>query len=68
MIPGLGDGIKTVKSSATVFAIMYRASAKDYKVYVFSRKNKLEEGYSTKDRAKDQAEVMKKLGIGKDKV
>lgn len=44
---------------------MYREFVKDYKVYVFSRKNQLEEGYSTKDMAKDQAEVMKKLGISK---
>lgn len=34
-------------------------------MYVFSRKNQLEEGYSTKDMAKDQVEVMKKLGISK---
>ena len=45
--------------------MMYREFVKDYKVYVFSRKNQLEEGYSTKDMAKDQAEVMKKLGISK---
>lgn len=65
MIPGLGDALKTVKGTAIAFAMMYREFAKDYKVYVFSRKNQLEEGYSTKDMAKDQAEVMKKLGIFK---
>ena len=65
MIPGLGDGVKTVKGKATTFAVMYREFAKDYKVYVFSRKNQLEKVYSTKDMAKDQVEVMKKLGISK---
>ena len=65
IIPGLGDGLKTVKGTAAIFAMIYRKFAKDYKVYVFSRKNQLEEGYSTKDMAKDQAEVMKKLGISK---
>ena len=42
MIAGLGDGLKTVKGLATPFALMYRNYAKDYKVYVFSRKNQLE--------------------------
>lgn len=65
MIPGLSDGLRTVKGTAATFAMMYREFAKDYKVYVFSRKNQLEEGYSTKDMAKDQVEVMKKLGISK---
>lgn len=65
MIPGLGDGLKTVKGSAAMFSLLYRDFAKDYKVYVFSRKNQLEEIYSTKSMAKDLAEVMKKLGIDK---
>ncbi|WP_061996279.1 alpha/beta hydrolase [Clostridium sp. ATCC 25772] len=65
VIPGLGDGLKTVKGTAVILAMTYREYAKNYKVYFFSRKNKLEEGYSTKDMAKDQAEVMKKLGICK---
>lgn len=65
MIPGLGDGFKTVKGNAIAFAIMYKKFAKDYKVHVFSRKSKLEEGYSTKDMARDQAEAMKILGINK---
>lgn len=63
MIPGLGDALKTVKGSSVAFAIAYREYAKDYKVYVFSRKNKIKEGYSTRDMAKDQAEAMKILGI-----
>lgn len=65
MIPGLSDALKTVKGSAAALAVMYREYAKDYRVYVFSRKNKLEKGYSTKDMAKDLAEAMKKLGISK---
>ncbi len=42
IIPGLGDALKTVKGTASAFALMYRIFAKDYKVYVFSRKNELE--------------------------
>ena len=65
IIPGLGDGLTTVKEMAITMAITYRTYAHDYKVYVFSRKNYLEEGYSTRDMAKDQAEAMRILGISK---
>ncbi|WP_227432854.1 alpha/beta fold hydrolase [Clostridioides sp. ES-S-0006-03] len=68
MLPGLGDGLTTVKRMAIAMAIAYRMYAKDYKVYVFSRKNHLKEGYSTRDMAKDQAKAMKILGITKAKV
>ena len=65
MIPGLGDGLTTVKGTAIPFSIMYRKFAKDYKVYVFSRKNHMEAGYSTKDMARDVMKAMRKLGIKK---
>lgn len=65
ILPGLGDGFTTVKGTALPFAMAYRMYAKNYKVYVFSRKNRLKQGYSTRDMAKDQAEVMNKLGIVK---
>ncbi len=65
MIPGLGDGLKTVKGTAIAFAMMYRKFAKNYKVYVFSRKNHITKGYSTRDMARDQIEAMKELGISK---
>ena len=63
ILPGLGDGLSTVKGTALPFAIAYRAFAVNYKVYVFSRKNRLSEGYSTRDMAADQAEAMKMLDI-----
>lgn len=65
MIPGLGDGLTTVKGMAAIMAFTYRMYARDYKIYIFSRKNHLKEGYSTRDMAKDQAEAMRKLGISK---
>ncbi len=65
ILPGLGDGLTTVKGTALPFAVAYRKYAANYKVYVFSRKNSLKEGYSTSDMAKDQAEAMKTLGISK---
>ena len=63
MIPGLGDGLKTAKGMAILFAILYRSFARDYTVYVFSRKNRLDEGYTTRDMAKDLHKAMSKLGI-----
>ena len=65
MIPGLGDGITTVKGMAMPMAMAYRMYAKNYKVYLFSRKNRLEENASTKTMADDMAEAMKALGIQK---
>lgn len=68
ILPGLGDGLTTVKGMAISMAMVYRMYAKDYKVYIFSRKNHLTDGYSTRDMAKDQAAAMKILGITKAKV
>lgn len=63
MLPGLGDGLKTVKGMALPLAMTYKSYAKDYTVFVFSRKNKIPESYSTRDMAADQAKAMKHLGI-----
>lgn len=65
MLPGLGDGLSTVKGMAPIFSVLYRAYAKEYTVYVFSRKNHLPEGCSTREMAKDQAAAMAALGIPK---
>ena len=63
MIIGLNDGIFPVQGTALPLAWAYRIFASDYTVYVFGRKNKMEEGYSTRDMAGDQAKVMRTLGI-----
>lgn len=65
IIPGLGDGLRTVKGSSFSIARMYRDFLNHYKIYVFSRKNKLEEGYTTRQMASDMNTVMKKLNINK---
>ena len=41
MIPGVGDGLKTVKGMALPFALLYRSLARDFTVYVFSRRRNL---------------------------
>ena len=65
MIPGLGEGLKTVKGTAIPFALMYGAIAKEYRVYSFSRRNILPQGFTTKDMADDLYYCMQKLGIEK---
>ena len=65
ILPGLGDGLRTVKGTALPIAYMYRLFAKDFTVYAFSRKNELPQGYTTRDMARDQAEAMEQLDIQK---
>ena len=63
IIPGLGDGLQTVKGMAMPFSITYRILAERYKIYVFSRINELRQGYTTRDMAADVAEVMEALNL-----
>lgn len=63
MLPGLGDGLTTVKGTALPMAVMYRAFAKDYTVYMFSRRNHLPKGFSTRDMARDLKEAIDVLRI-----
>ena len=63
IIPGLGDGLQTVKGKAQLFSLSYRLLAKRYKIYVFSRINELRQEYTTRDMATDVAEAMEILNI-----
>lgn len=63
MIPGLGDGLKTVKGYALTMSVMYKSFTNKYKVFMFSRKNRLAEGCSTRDMASDIAKAMELLDI-----
>ena len=63
IIPGLGDGLQTVKGMAMPFSITYRILAERYKIYVFSRINELRQGYTTRDMAADVAEAMEALNL-----
>lgn len=53
IIPGLSDGLRTVKGTALMTALFFRAFAKKYTVYIFSRKNNLPDNYSIRDMACD---------------
>lgn len=63
ILPGLGDGLKTVQGQAKNMALYYRCFAKLFRVYMFSRKNELDQGYTTKDMADDQKAALEQLGI-----
>lgn len=63
IIPGLEDGLQTVKGKAQIFSLSYRLLAKRYKIYVFSRINELRQGYTTRDMAADVAEAMETLNL-----
>lgn len=65
ILPGLGDGLRTVKGTALPMAAMYHAFAKNYTVYAFSRKEPLPELSSTRDMAADLKAAMDALGIQK---
>ena len=65
MLPGLGDGLKTVKGTALPMALLYRKFAKKYTVYAFSRREPLAAGCTTRDMAADQAKAMEAIGIGR---
>ncbi len=63
VLPGLSDGLTTVKGKAWILASPYKKFFRDYTVCMFSRKNKMPEGYSIWDMADDQVTAMKNLGI-----
>ena len=63
MLPGLGDGLTTVKGTALPMAFLYRRFAKAHTVYIFSRRNHLAEGCTTRDMARDLRSAMDQLGI-----
>lgn len=65
VLPGLSDGLATVKGKGMILSAPYRSYLKDYTVYMFSRKNSMPEGYSIKDMAEDQVQIMDDLGIDK---
>ena len=64
MLPGLGDGLRTVWGMALGFSVQYRELARRFRVYCFSRKRTLAEGSTAQDYADDLARAMEALQIG----
>ena len=65
VLPGLSDGLATVKGKALLLKGPYKRFLKEYTVYMFSRKNRMPEGYTIREMAEDQALAMRALGIGR---
>ena len=63
MLPGVGDGLKTVKGTALPFALLYRSLTKDFSVYVFSRRRSIPAHMTTRDMANDLNEAMEALAL-----
>lgn len=63
VLPGLSDGLATVKGKAWILSFPYKKFFQTYTVYMFSRKNKMPEGYTIRDMAHDQVLALQDLGI-----
>lgn len=64
LLPGLGEGLQSIRGMALPFAAMYRMYAREHTVYVLGRRDSLAEGFSTRDMAADAVYAMDALGIG----
>ena len=65
ILPGLSDGLMTVRGKARLLAQPYRAYFRDFTIYMFSRKDPLPEETSIRAMAADQAEAIRALGMDK---
>ncbi len=65
VLPGLSDGLATVEGKALLLAGPYKPFLKAFTVYLFSRRVPLNDGFSIRDMAADQAEALAKLGLGR---
>lgn len=63
MIQGLNTN--GIKGAAVSLAYMYRIFAKEYKVYLFDRREEVYEGITVREIASDVAKAMDALGISK---
>ena len=65
ILPGLSDGLTTVKGKALLLAGPYAPFFDRFTVYMFSRKDEMPDGYTIRDMAHDQARAIKTLELGK---
>lgn len=65
ILPGLSDGLASVKGKALLLAPPYKMFFERYTVWMFSRRDPLPEGFTIRDMAEDQAEALRRLGIEK---
>lgn len=63
VIPGLAEGLRTVKGAELPMALFYHEEAKEFTVYVLSRRSVMPVEFSTRDMAEDVYRAMQRLGI-----
>lgn len=63
IIPGLGDGIKTVRGMYFPYFLKYKKLASEYKIFIFSRRNNISNNFTTDDMALDIVNTMDLLNI-----
>ena len=63
IIPGVGDGLKSVRGLANYYAHKYKAFSKDYKVYIISRRRNIPTDFTIKDMASDIYNLLLNLNI-----
>lgn len=68
ILPGLSDGLATVKGKALLLSYPYKDFFREFTIYMFSRKDDMPDGYSIEDMADDQAAALRSLGIEKTSV
>lgn len=65
VLPGLSDGLTSVRGKALLLNKPYRPWLDDFTVYMFSRRTHLPAAHGIRDMAADQAAAMDALGIGR---
>ena len=65
LLPGLSDGLATVKGKALLLAPPYKLFFEKYTVWMFSRRRELPRGFSIRNMAADQAAALRSLGVEK---
>ena len=65
IIPGLSDGLRTVKGTGLILWYLYQKFAIAFQVWIFRHKNKLKSQMTTREMAKEQALPMDKLKLNK---
>ncbi len=65
ILPGLSDGLASVKGKALLLAPPYKRFFDRYTVWMFSRREGLRRGVTIRDMAEDQAAALRVLGVEK---
>lgn len=63
VLPGLSDGLATVRGKAALLMPPYLGYLRTHRIYIFSRRDDLAPGATTEDMARDQLAACDELGL-----